>query len=68
MADTNPTLRGSGEAALTPDPVIDAYKRDVDRTLLREQLGRTIDERVRRMIAALRLADELRAAGRREPR
>ena len=24
------------EAALEPDPVIDAYKRDVDRTLLRK--------------------------------
>jgi hypothetical protein len=57
-----------GEHDLDPDPVIEVYKRDVDRTLIREQLRRTIDERVRRMIAALRLATELRAAGRRERR
>lgn len=46
------------------DPVIEAYKKDVDRTLIREQLRRTPDERVQRMIGALRLADELRRAGR----
>ena len=68
MADMNPARHGWDAPPLAPDPVIDAYKRDVDRTLLREQLRRTIDERVQRMIAALRLADELRAAGRREPR
>lgn len=49
---------------LSPDPVIEVYKRDVDRTLIREQLRRSVDERVRRMIEALRLAEELRAAER----
>jgi hypothetical protein len=44
------------------DPVIEAYKRSVDRTLIREQLRRSIDERVQNMIAALRLVEELRAA------
>lgn len=29
------------------DPLVDAYKRDVDRTLLRENLRKTIDERLR---------------------
>lgn len=48
---------------LEPDPVIDAYKRDVDRTLLREQLRRSVEERVRHMLAALRFADALREAG-----
>ena len=48
-----------------PDPVVEAYKTHVDMTLIREQLARTIDERVARMIAALRLAEELRDAGRR---
>lgn len=68
MADASTARRESNERALEPDPVIEVYKRDVDRTLLREQLRRTIDERVRRMIAALRLATELGAAGRRERR
>jgi hypothetical protein len=49
---------------LEPDPVIEAYKKDVDRTLIREQLRRSIDERVRNMIAALRFAESLREARR----
>ena len=32
--------------ATTPDPVVDAYKRDVDRTLLRENLRKSVDERL----------------------
>jgi hypothetical protein len=28
-----------------PDPVIEAYKRDVDRTLIRENLRLTVEER-----------------------
>jgi hypothetical protein len=54
----------SDGARLEPDPVIDTYKRDLDRTLVREQLRRTPDERVRNMIAALRFAEALRHAGR----
>ncbi|MDX2192166.1 MAG: helix-turn-helix domain-containing protein [Gemmatimonadales bacterium] len=30
-----------------PDPVIEAYKRDVDRTLLRENLRRPVEDRIR---------------------
>ena len=51
---------------LEPDPVIELYKRDVDRTLIREQLRRSVDERVRNMIAALRFAEALREAARRQ--
>jgi hypothetical protein len=46
--------------SLDPDPVIEAYKRDVDRTLLRENLKLTVDQRVQKMIAALRLVEEIR--------
>ena len=49
---------------LEPDPVIEVYKAHVDRTLIREQLRRSVDERVRNMIAALRFAESLRRAGR----
>jgi hypothetical protein len=56
------------ERPLEPDPVIEVYKRDVDRTLIREQLRRTVDERVPRMLGALRLATELGKAGRRARR
>ena len=53
---------------LEPDPVIEAYKKDVDRTLIREQLRRTVDERVRRMISALELAAALHDSGERNRR
>lgn len=52
------------EDRFSPDPVIDAYKKDVDRTLIREQLRRSVDARVRNMIAALRFAEALGEAGR----
>jgi hypothetical protein len=35
---------------IEPDPVIEAYKRDVDRTLLRENLKQTPDARVRALM------------------
>ena len=50
---------------LVPDPVIEAYKKDIDRTLLRENLKRTPDERLRDLVRLQRFADELRIAGRR---
>jgi len=45
--------------SLDPEPAIDAYKPGVDRTLLRENLKLTTDERVHEMVAALRFADEV---------
>lgn len=47
-----------------PDPVIEAYKRELDLTLLEENLRRTVDERVRNLMALQRLAEEARRAGR----
>ena len=47
-----------------PDPVVDAYKRHVDRTLLRQNLRRTVTERVENLIALQRLAAEAQRAGR----
>jgi hypothetical protein len=46
-----------------PDPVIEAYKAHVDRTLLRQNLMRTPRERWENLAAAQRLADEFRHAG-----
>ncbi len=59
--ETNPTIATLARVAaaagcaisieLTPlshaDPVVDRYKQDVDRTLLRENLRRSVDERLR---------------------
>jgi hypothetical protein len=46
------------------DPIIEAYKKDIDRTLLRENLKLTIEERFRKAMALMRFADEMRRAGR----
>lgn len=48
---------------LEPDPVIELYKLDVDRTLLRQNLMRTPDERWEVLRRATRLANEMRRAG-----
>ena len=47
------------------DPVVDAYKKDVDRTLLRENLKLTVEERFRKFENFARFARELRDAGQR---
>lgn len=46
------------------DPIVEAYKKDIDRTLLRENLKLTVEERFRKAMALARLAEELRRAGR----
>lgn len=46
--------------SLDPNPVIEAYKDGVDRTLLRENLKLTTGERVVKMISALRFAEAVR--------
>jgi hypothetical protein len=52
------------ESPFPLDPVIEFYKRDVDRTLLRENLKRSPEERLLDLMRLLRAAEELRAAGR----
>ena len=47
---------------LEPDPVIDAFKKDIDRTLLRANLKLTPEERILKMQSALRCALALRGA------
>ena len=47
------------------DPVVEVYKRDVDVTLIRENLKRTPEERVRNLMRLQRDAEELVRAGRR---
>jgi hypothetical protein len=47
-----------------PDPVIEAYKRHVDRSLIRENLRRTPAERLRRLQEWQRAIAEMRRADR----
>jgi adenylylsulfate kinase-like enzyme len=50
--------------SLPTDPVIEAYKPDVDRTLLRENLKLTVEQRLRQHRKVAEMAAELRKAGR----
>ena len=50
---------------LEPDPVIEAYKVDVDRTLFRENLKLTPTQRLEKLMAHLAFIDELHAVGER---
>jgi hypothetical protein len=54
----------SSTVSLEPDPLIEAFKRDIDRTLLRQNLARTVEERLRNLIELQRFARELVRAGR----
>jgi hypothetical protein len=44
--------------------VVQAYKSGIDRTLIRENLKLTVEERFRKAMALARFAEELRRAGR----
>lgn len=44
------------------DPVVEAYKKDVDRTMLRENLKLSTEERSRKFESAMELVWELRRA------
>ena len=50
------------------DPVVEAYMRDVDRTLLRENLKLTPAQRLEKLVNFSAFAAELRAAGARARR
>jgi hypothetical protein len=48
------------------DPVIEAYKKDVDRTLLRQNLKLTVEERARKAESVHKSIERLRSAARAE--
>lgn len=48
------------------DPVIEAYKKDIDRTLLRENLRLTVEQRFDNLMKLQEFAEELRMAGRKQ--
>ena len=47
---------------IEPDPVIEVFKRDIDRTLLRANLKLSPEERLRKMQSAVRGVRVLREA------
>lgn len=52
------------QPARSLDSVIEAYKKDVDRTLLCENLKLTVEERIRKLDRFIHSLAELRKAGR----
>ena len=48
---------------MPPDPVIEAYKKHVDRTLIRRNLALTVEERLIQLARLQEFAAELRRAG-----
>ena len=54
------------EPLLYPDPVIEAYIKDVDRTLIRSQLRKTPTERLQDLIAMAEFYEEGRKLRARE--
>ena len=49
---------------MASNPIIELYKRDVDRTLIRENLKLTVTERLEQLMAMQRFAEEMQRAGR----
>ena len=47
----------------SPDPVVEAYKKDVDRTLIQENLKKSHEERVLALESMLEVVYEVRRAG-----
>ena len=56
--------RSQPSVILEPDPVVEAYKKDVDRTLIRENLRLTVEHRLDKLALLQQFAAELRRAGR----
>jgi hypothetical protein len=54
----------SAEVSLDSDPVIEAYIVHIDRTLLRERLKLTPEQRLRDLMRLQAMIDALHAAGR----
>jgi hypothetical protein len=46
------------------DPIIEAYKKDIDRTLIRENLRLTVEQRFDNLMKLQEFADELRKSKR----
>ncbi|MGB9178378.1 MAG: hypothetical protein WCB68_03950 [Pyrinomonadaceae bacterium] len=51
------------DAQTEPDPIIEAYKKDVDLTLIRENLRLSVEERFEQLMRLQEFAEELRRAG-----
>jgi hypothetical protein len=65
---TENAQRDEGHPQDYVDPVIEAYKGGIDRTLIRQNLRLSVEERFDQLMSLQQLAEELRAAGKRASR
>lgn len=59
-----PAMKDSSEKLKDLDLVIEAYKKDIDVTLIRENLRLTVDQRFQQLMKLQQFAEDLRRAGR----
>ena len=62
MEPTDSSLRPP-ESSDYLDPIIEAYKKDIDRTMIRENLKKTVQERVDAFIDFMKAREEFQRAG-----
>jgi len=63
MAEISQTSRWEAPPPDHVDPMVEAYKPDVDKGMLRDNLKLTVQERFERFESAMELFEELSAAG-----
>lgn len=59
------THKTDGNEASSIHPVVQAYKKDVDRTLIRENLRLTVDQGFQELMKLQRFGEDLRACRKR---
>lgn len=58
-------MNGANEQASRDlDPLIEVFKKDIDITLIRQNLRLTVDQRIQQLMGLQKFAEELRRAGR----
>lgn len=63
-ADANDRAEAAPAPARYVDPVVEALRKNVDKTLIRKNLALTPEQRLRQLMELQRFAEELRRAGR----
>jgi hypothetical protein len=56
-------MKRSRDDPNSADPVIEVYKKHIDRTLIRQNLRLSVDQRFRQLMELQRFAEELKNAG-----
>jgi hypothetical protein len=62
-----PSAADGTDAASSADPVVEAYKAGLDRTLIAENLRRTVEERIENLDRLQRFVGRFRGAAREDP-